>query len=88
MTEALVLGAVCLAGLSTGIMVASVYQLKTLRDIMVEKIDMFDDVTKKACEANQSMAAKLLQVDGRLDSLESLRGIMGAHQPSSSTWKK
>lgn len=80
--------AITLASFSAGFLTAYLVQLRGLRADMVAKVENFHEVTKAASAANHSMADKLLQIDARIDSIESWRSIMGATTNQHSAWKK
>jgi uncharacterized protein YlxW (UPF0749 family) len=77
-----------LASAFGGFFIAHLAQLKKVKEELSVKVVEFDDITKKASEANLSLATKLIDIDQRLDSIESWRGIMGSGVNSTSTgWK-
>lgn len=78
-----------LAVYSVATMLAYMRQIGEIRTELKAKVEEFAKITKTACEANTSLAEKLIQMDQRLDNIESWRSIMGINNPVPTTsWKK
>lgn len=79
-----------------GFVMAYLIQLKNLRsdfekkiisldEILAKKVSDFDGIAKLASEANLSQAKKLIEMQERLDTVDSWRAIM---MGSTTGWKK
>lgn len=87
LVELIVILCVSTSSASCAFIAAYLYQLKSLRLDLKSKIEEFDEITKKASEANLSMAEKLISVDNRLDNIDSWRAMMNGSN-NSHGWKK
>ena len=67
-----------------GYLVAVLKELSRARTDLAERVKEFDEITRKASDANVSMAEKLLNMDERLGSLEFKLNA----QNLSAGWKK
>lgn len=73
------------AGGFAGALVPLWLDLKSSRALLEAKVKEFDEVTRKASEANNSLATKILQFEEKLHTLDfRTQAVM---QPPSSAWK-
>lgn len=78
-----------LAIFAVATMLAYVKQIGETRAELKLKVEEFSKITKTACEANTSLADKLIQLDQRLDNMESWRSMMGINNSApTNSWKK
>lgn len=67
-----------------GFLSASYLEMKEAKRLLEVKVQEFDDITRKASEANNSMATKILGLEERVNTLEFLKQ---SASPLSSPWK-
>jgi hypothetical protein len=61
---------VLMSGLAIGVTVPFLFEIKNLREDLKNKIAEFDEITKRASEANLSHANKLLQLEDKVANFE------------------
>jgi hypothetical protein len=62
--------AVLSSGIVVGALLPLYLDLRGARKTMADKVAEFDEITRKAADANNSMANKLLQIEERVNNVE------------------
>lgn len=86
-TELAALFATLASGLTLGALIPLWLMLRQSEARLTAKILEFDEVTRRASEANNSLAAKSLQIEERLANLE-FRTQAFTHAAQPAPWKK
>lgn len=77
-----------LASAFGGFFIAHLAQLKKAKEELNAKVEEFAEITRKASEANLSLASQLIEIGHRLDTIDAWRSIMGpASSPQPTGWK-
>ncbi len=61
---------VLMSGIVLGIVVPFIFEIRSSKKIMATKVEAFDEITKKASEANVSLANKILQLEEKIANVE------------------
>ncbi len=62
--------ALIMSSFSAGFILPAYLELRRVRKELEEKVSSFDSITKKASEANLSVADKVLQLEEKISNLE------------------
>ena len=87
LTELATLFATLASGLTLGALVPLWLMLRQAEARLAAKVAEFDEVTRRASEANNSLAAKSLQIEERLANLEFRTQALVSASPVA-TWNK
>ena len=70
---------------------SSMSDLREAKELLFEKVHEFDDITRKASEANNSMASKIIDMEtqiGKIDDRISMHFGQGNTSTGSKTWQQ
>lgn len=61
---------ILLSGMTLGLVIPMIFDVRSTMKVLRETVVQFDDITRKASEANNSMAAKILQLEEKISNAE------------------
>lgn len=88
MPDVIILLSAAISTAVAGFVASYVVQLRQLRTEMQARVVEFAEITRRASEANTSLADKLLTIDAKVDNLDSWRTMVAVTQTQHTGWKK